>query len=218
MLRFERQYWDMGYVRIAGVDEAGRGSLAGPVVASAVVFEKSFIERESSASLLGLTDSKKLSEGKREFFYDLLTRPAEVEIGVGICGTDEIDSLNILRATHLAMSRAISDLPVMPDYSIVDGLPVKGLPCGSAAIVDGDSKSLSIAAASVVAKVVRDAHMRELGLRYPEYGFAVHKGYGTEMHMQKLFEHGPSPIHRSSFRPVREAAEIKSRAKRNDSH
>ncbi len=214
MLGFERQYWEMGYNRLAGVDEAGRGPLAGPVVASAVVFDRSVLEKESTGLLNGLTDSKKLSESRREWFYNILKDLAGVEIGVGQCDTGEIDSLNILKATHLAMSRAVNNLLTVPDYILVDGLPVKGLPCASVSIIHGDGRSLSIAAASVVAKVVRDAYMREQELVYPEYGFAEHKGYGTEMHMQKLLEHGPSPIHRRSFRPVREAAEIRLRTRR----
>jgi ribonuclease HII len=135
-----------------------------------------------------------------------------VEAGVGVAETSEIDDLNILRATHVAMARAVNALSSVPDHVLVDGLPVRGLPCTSTAIIRGDSKSLSIAAASIVAKVTRDARMKELDRLYPQYGFARHKGYGSKVHIQALLEFGPCPIHRRSFRPVREAADIRSRA------
>lgn len=211
LLRFERQYWNNGFCRLAGVDEAGRGPLAGPVVAAAVVFDRSFAAAEESGLLKGLTDSKKLSEPRREFFLSVLKGSSCVDIGVGTADISEIEDLNILHATHIAMSRAVNDLSSLPDHILVDGLPVKGLPCSSTAIVGGDSKSLSIAAASVVAKVVRDERMRDLDEIYPEYGFAKHKGYGSKAHIQALFEYGPSPVHRRTFRPVRESAEIRAR-------
>ena len=212
MLSFERQCWQEGVRRLAGVDEAGRGPLAGPVVAGAVVFDRDFLEREEHGVLEGLTDSKKLSPARREFFYALLTASPHVAIGVGVAQVDEIDSLNILRATHVAMARAVAALPDPPDRILVDGLYVPGLPCPEIPIIKGDSRSLSIASASIVAKVVRDRRMVEMDAVYPEYGFAVHKGYGTQAHIQALFEHGPSPIHRRTFRPVREAAEIRRRS------
>lgn len=192
---------------VAGVDEAGRGPLAGPVVASAVVFSIEFAQEEEHGLLEGLTDSKKLSESRRDGFAETLRSSSFVSIGIGISGSQEIDSLNILNATHLAMARAVSDLPSLPELILVDGLAVKGLPCRSVPIVRGDSKSLSIAAASIIAKTTRDAHMRELDTIYPHYGFAAHKGYGTKAHIQALYEHGPSPEHRRSFSPVREAEE-----------
>jgi ribonuclease HII len=197
---------------VAGIDEAGRGPLAGPVVASAVVLDRAFAEAEERGLLDGLTDSKQLSEAARESFYRILTASAAVQIGVGIADVEEIDALNILRATHVAMGRAVAALPSLPDHALVDGLAVKGLPCPSTAIVRGDSRSLSIAAASVVAKVVRDGRMRELDRLYPRYGFAQHKGYGSPAHVQALFEYGPCPIHRRTFRPVRDAAAIRARA------
>jgi len=212
LLRYERQYWEKGYERLAGVDEAGRGPLAGPVLAAAVVFDRSYAESEEKGTLAGLTDSKKLSATRREFFFELLNTSSYVEIGVGIADIAEIDDLNILRATHVAMARAIHELPALPDYALVDGLSVEGLPCTSTAIVGGDSRSLSIAAGSVVAKVLRDRRMRELDVQYPQYGFARHKGYGSKAHVRALFEHGPCPVHRRTFRPVREAAEIRMRA------
>jgi len=211
LLQHERHYWDSGIKRIAGVDEAGRGPLAGPVVAASVVFEQDFLKSEENGSLRGLTDSKLLTEKKRESFFTLLTGCDRVFIGVGMSGVDEIDSINILKATHLAMARSLSSLPFLPDLALVDGLPVRGLPCPSVAIVRGDSASLSIAAASIIAKVTRDRLMREYDLRYPGYGFAQHKGYGSKNHMMALFELGPSPLHRITFRPVHEAAEIRKR-------
>lgn len=211
MLAYEQQQWSAGHHRVAGVDEAGRGPLAGPVVAAAVVFQRAFVERESEASLTLLTDSKQLSESRRESFFELLQDSGEVEIGVGVADVDEIDQINILRATHQAMKRAVEALPELPDHILVDGRPVPGLPSPSTSIVKGDSLSLSIAAASIIAKVTRDRAMRELDAVYPGYGFAGHKGYGTQAHVQALLEHGPTPVHRMSFRPVREAAAIRHR-------
>ena len=176
------------------------------------MFERDFLEREAGGSLLGLTDSKKLSEARRRHFFHILTRCPHATIGVGIASSTEIDTLNILRATHVAMARALSNLPALPEHALIDGLPVKGLPCPSTAIIGGDAKSLSISAASIIAKVIRDSQMKELDVIYPAYGFARHKGYGSAAHIQALMEHGPCPIHRRSFRPVREAAEIRTRA------
>jgi len=193
---------------VAGVDEAGRGPLAGPVMAAAVVFDPSFAEAEEHGVLEGLTDSKKLSPKRREEFFSLLVECPSVRMGLGISEVDEIDSLNILQATRLAMIRAVEELVPLPEHVLVDGNPVRGIPCESTAIVGGDSKSLSVAAASVVAKVVRDHRMRDYDSVYPEYGFARHKGYGSKAHIQALFEHGPCPIHRQTFRPVYEAAAI----------
>lgn len=209
MLQFERQAWEQGVVRLAGVDEAGRGPLAGPVVAAAVVFERTFLEAEQHRLLRDIDDSKTLTESQRETAYALLTGRCPLAMGVGVADVAEIDSLNILRATHLAMARALNALPVLPELALVDGLPVTGLPCPSQAIVDGDARSLIIAAASIIAKVTRDRLMRELDREYPVYGFAQHKGYGTRAHMQALLQHGPCPAHRRSFRPVRDALGIR---------
>lgn len=208
MLTYERELWASGCGRVAGVDEAGRGPLAGPVVASAVVLATDFAESALLGDLLRLTDSKKLSRTMRESFSALLMAERQVDVGIGIADVAEIDEINILKATHAAMRRAVEALPSPPDHIIVDGLPVTGLPQPSTAIVRGDSKSLSIAAASVVAKVHRDQIMLELAARYPSYGFENHKGYGTKEHIRALLEEGPSPVHRHSFRPVREAAEL----------
>ena len=209
MLQFERQCWEKGFKSVAGVDEAGRGPLAGPVMAAAVVFDISFLEAEEHGILDGLTDSKKLSATRREHFYQILFSSPSVKIGVGSSDVAEIDDVNILNATHRAMARAVENLSCIPDHILVDGLPVKGFPCVSTSIIGGDGKSLSIAAASIVAKVLRDRRMKELDSVYPEYGFAKHKGYGSRLHMQALLEHGPSPVHRMSFRPVRESAAIR---------
>lgn len=212
MLRFERKLWNQGCERLAGVDEAGRGPLAGPVVAATVVFDRAFAEAEEHGLLSRITDSKKLSPAMRESLYDLLENLPSVQIGIGMAEVREIDELNILRATHAAMARAILNLPSLPGHVLVDGLPVCGLPCPSTAIVKGDQKSLSVAAGSIVAKVVRDRLMTELDRRYPQYGFARHKGYGTAAHMQALLEFGPCPEHRMTFRPVRDAVELRRRA------
>ncbi|MEI6788311.1 MAG: ribonuclease HII [bacterium] len=208
MLQFERQAWESGVVRLAGVDEAGRGPLAGPVVAAALVFDRAFLEAESYGRLQAIDDSKTLTESQRHESYVLLTGSCPCVFGVGVADVDEIDSLNILRATHLAMARALTALSPLPDFALVDGLPVPGLPCPSRAIVGGDGRSLSIAAASIIAKVTRDRMMVELDNLYPGYQFARHKGYGTKIHMESLFKLGPSPAHRRSFRPVREAMRV----------
>ena len=194
--------WARGLRRVAGVDEAGRGPLAGPVVAAAVVFDPTWLLREAEVTLKGLTDSKQLSPRKRDQFFRVLHQCGFVEIGVGLADTEEIDSANILVATHRAMRRALEALPMLPDLALVDGLPVPDLPCPHQAIVQGDAQSLSIAAASVVAKVTRDRIMEELDRRYPGYGFARHKGYGTRQHLNALARLGPSPCHRRHFGPV----------------
>ena len=211
LLFFEEELWSKGINRVAGVDEAGRGPLAGPVVAAAVVLEPDYARKESGSSLAGLTDSKQLSESLREHFYDLLVESSSVSWAVGLASPGEIDSINILQATHLAMARAVKGLQERPEHILVDGLPVKGLPCESTSIIKGDAKSLSIAAASIIAKVTRDRMMLDLHEEYPSYGFDAHKGYGSKRHIQSLLEHGPSPVHRMSFRPVKEAHEIKQR-------
>ena len=202
MLRFEQEAWTGGFLCVAGVDEAGRGPLAGPVVAAAVVFEKEFLEAEAERSLAGLDDSKKLPAARREFFHALLSACPRARIGVASASVEEIDALNVLRATHLAMARAVALLAPPPDLALVDGLPVKGLPVPHRAIVGGDGASLSIAAASVMAKVTRDRLMVELAAQYPAYGFERHKGYGTREHLDALRRHGPCPAHRKSFAPV----------------
>ena len=202
MLRHEQEAWQAGFRHVAGVDEAGRGPLAGPVVAAAVVFDKDFLEAEADRSLAGLTDSKKLPAARREFFFAQITACAQARVGVGSASVEEIERLNILNATHLAMARALAQLAPLPDLALVDGLPVKGLPVPHRAIVGGDAASLSIAAASVIAKVTRDRWMATLAAEYPAYGFERHKGYGTPEHLAALRRHGPCPAHRKGFAPV----------------
>lgn len=182
---------------IAGVDEAGRGPLAGPVIASAVILDP-------NQPIFGLMDSKKLSEKKREALFDEIYEKA-LAVSIGRASVEEIDSLNILQATMLAMTRAVVGLSVSPDAVWVDGNRLPSLPYPAMAIVQGDSLHAQISAASIIAKVSRDREMVELSKRYPAYGFDGHKGYGTVQHMSALAEHGASPIHRRSFAPVREA-------------
>jgi ribonuclease HII len=180
---------------VAGIDEAGRGPLAGPVVAAAVVLP-------DAAAVPGLDDSKKLSASKREALYLAITSCPGGDWAVGMADCAEIDRLNILRATHLAMARAAAGLKSRPAIFLIDGLPVPGFPHPSRAIIKGDSISLSIAAASIIAKVTRDREMAKLDAEYPAYGFAKHQGYGTREHLAALQRHGPCPHHRRSFRPV----------------
>lgn len=206
MLRHERTAWSLGHLILAGVDEAGRGPLAGPVVAAAVSMPRELLEAEETRRFAGLTDSKQLTEPRREAFFALLTSDPSIAFGVGRAEVEEIDTLNILRATHLAMRRAVEALRREVALILVDGRPVPGLPYPSQAIVKGDASSLLIAAASVIAKVTRDRWMLELDERYPGYGLAQHKGYGTAAHLDALRRLGATPIHRRSFAPVRSAS------------
>jgi ribonuclease HII len=196
-LEREQAFWDAGVTTVAGVDEAGRGCLAGPVVAAAVVLPPGFVHDR-------LDDSKKLLPARREAVFADLMADDRLLIGVGRAEVDEIDRLNILRATHLAMERAVRALPMLPGGLLIDGLPVRPFPFEHQAVVDGDALCLSIAAASVVAKVTRDRWMVDADGRHPGYGFARHKGYGTAEHLAALNTHGPSPIHRRDFGPVRQ--------------
>lgn len=202
MLEFERRWWAAGRLRLAGIDEAGRGPLAGPVVAAAVCAVRERCESLFDGTWKGLTDSKRLTDKSRRAFFVSITGAEGVAFGVGQCTPREIDELNILRATHLAMARAIAALPFAPDHALVDGLRVRGLPVEHEAIVGGDGKSLLIAAASVIAKVTRDDLMIKLDEKHPQYGFARHKGYGTKAHLDAIKRHGPCPEHRQSFAPV----------------
>jgi ribonuclease HII len=193
--RYERRLRAVGFSAIAGIDEAGRGALAGPVVAAAVVLPEKFRHRR-------LNDSKQLLPERREEIYHELIGNGSIAWAVGAVDSVEIDAINILRATHKAMHLAVAALTAQPDHVLIDGLPVSPFPLPQTAIVDGDCYSLSIAAASVIAKVTRDAMMRDFCARFPEYCFSQHKGYGTELHLMKLHTHGPCPIHRRSFEPV----------------
>ena len=202
VLLYEKEAWSSGFLRLAGIDEAGRGPLAVPVVAAAVVFDPDYIIAELDATFGKLTDSKAMTEAGREAHFNILEDCRFATIGIGIVEAEEIDRINILKATHKAMAIAAGE--VEPQFALVDGLPVKGLPCESKSIVKGDALSISISAASIIAKVTRDRIMTELDARYPEYGFAGHKGYGTRQHMDALKQHGATPFHRQSFRPVAE--------------
>jgi ribonuclease HII len=193
--RYEKKLRAIGVIRIAGIDEAGRGALAGPVVAAAVILPEKFRHRK-------LNDSKQLAPELREKIYVDLTSNTEVVWAVGIVDSIEIDQINILRATHKAMRAALEALAAAPEHVLIDGLPVFPFPSPQTAIVDGDCCSLTIAAASVIAKVTRDRMMRDFCATFPEYCFDQHKGYGTELHLTKLHELGPCPIHRRSFEPV----------------
>src|SRR5436305_3027507 len=193
--RYEKKLRAIGVARIAGIDEAGRGALAGPVVAAAVVLPEKFRHRR-------LNDSKQLApELRQEIYCELVANP-EVRWTVGIVDSVEIDRINILRASHKAMRFAVEALLEQPSHVLIDGLPVIPFPLPQTAIVDGDCISLSIAAASDIAKVTRDRMMRDLCAQFPQYSFDQPKGYGTELHLLRLHEYGPCPIHRRTFEPV----------------
>ena len=194
-LELERELIECGSSPVAGVDEAGRGPLAGPVVAAAVILPCGYSQDF-------LDDSKKVSSKRRDVLYEELTRDSQVYWGVAFAEVSEIDELNILRATHTAMKRAALALPVRPAFCLIDGLDVPGFPLAAKGVVRGDGISLSIAAASIIAKVTRDRRMQELAEEFPVYGFAKHKGYGTQAHMEALREYGPCREHRRSFAPV----------------
>ncbi len=191
MLQYEKYYEDMGHELIAGVDEAGRGPLAGPVCAAAVIFPKGLV-------LEGVNDSKKLTEKQRKKMFDKIKEKA-VAYHIAWASVEEIESINILQASMLAMKRAVEGLSVTPDFVMVDGNRCPDMDTPSVAIVKGDALSQSIAAASILAKVSRDRLMAELSEKYPLYEFARHKGYGTKLHREKLLAYGPCEIHRPSF-------------------
>lgn len=194
-LSLERKIRKLGRSTVAGIDEAGRGPLAGPVTAAVVILPERF-------RCKGLDDSKKLSAAKREALYQILVENQKVRWAVALAEVAEIDSIKILKATHLAMRRAVEALPSPPDHCLIDGLPVPGFPFSHDGIVKGDGLSLSIAAASIIAKVTRDRMMRTLHDEFPHYGFAQHQGYGTPEHLAALRHHGPCRHHRFSFQPV----------------
>lgn len=203
-LAFERELLLQGITQIAGVDEAGRGPLAGPVVAAAVVFPESWLRDGLPEMLRGLNDSKQLSANQREDFFTILTSSAEVRFAIAEADAGRIDAINILQATHVAMNESLAALKPPPQHALVDGTRVKTLRFPQTAIVKGDARSYSIAAASVLAKVTRDRAMLEYHERWPAYGFAEHKGYGTPQHLAAIAAHGPCPIHRRSFAPIRQ--------------
>ena len=189
---------------MAGVDEAGRGPLAGPVVAGAVILPMAWLRDGLPAELEGLNDSKQLTAGQREKFFQALTSIGEVKFAIARSDADQVDQINILQATHRAMNEALAQLSPAPQHALVDGLRVKTLRFPQTSIVKGDARSYSIAAASVLAKVTRDRLMEEFHEIWPAYGFDEHKGYGTPRHLAALAEHGPCPIHRRSFAPIRQ--------------
>lgn len=191
MWELEKKYTDLGYHYICGVDEAGRGPLAGPVCAAAVILP-------IDADIPGLNDSKKLSDKKRRELFPLICEKA-IAYGIAFADHKEIDEINILQATYLAMERAIQKLEIPADFALIDGNRTKDFGIPVETVVGGDGLSASIAAASILAKVTRDDYMLEMAESYPRYGFDVHKGYGTKVHYAALTQFGPSPIHRMSF-------------------
>ena len=195
-LIFEQRARSRGYRLIAGIDEAGRGALAGPVVAAAVVLP-------IGVRIDGVDDSKKLSPETRERLFDVIMAHA-LRVGVGMASAKVIDRINILQATRLAMQEAVGKLSPQPDFLLIDGISRIASPLPQQTIKKGDSLSLSIAAASIIAKVSRDRLMRELDLKHPGYGLAGHKGYGSASHMEAIRQLGPSPIHRLTFGGVKE--------------
>lgn len=198
--RYERDAWRNGIARVAGLDEAGRGPLAGPVVAAAVIIAP---ERR----IRGLADSKLLSPERREELFEVI-RIRALAVGVGVVDHETIDRVNILEATRLAMREALRELPVPPELVITDFVALPALPWPQRNLVDGDARCATVAAASIVAKVTRDRIMVELDERFPEYGFARHKGYGTPDHLAALDRHGPCPVHRRTFSGVWRQGEL----------
>ncbi len=189
MAHYEREYGD--YRRIAGIDEVGRGPLAGPVVTAAVILPV-------GCQLLHVNDSKKVSQKMREALYDEIMEKA-IAVSIGIEGVDVIDDINILQATYSAMRKAVNDLEVQPDLLLVDAVKIPGLSMPQVSIIKGDEKSISIAAASIIAKVTRDRMMVDYDALFPEYGFASNKGYGAQVHIDAIKSIGPCPIHRRTF-------------------
>ena len=203
LLAFERELWQQGLARVAGVDEAGRGPLAGPVSAAAVILPPAWAQTGLPPELAGLNDSKQLTEAQREGFYKFIINCAELQQAVVLVEASRIDTINILQATHEAMNAALARLSPAPQHALVDGRPVNTMRVPQTALVKGDARSYSIAAASVLAKVTRDRLMLEYHQQWPEYGFAGHKGYGTAQHLAAIAQHGPCPIHRRSFAPLK---------------
>jgi ribonuclease HII len=187
----EDEIYNSGVSQLCGVDEAGRGPLAGPVCAAAVILPRDI-------DIPGLNDSKKLSEKQRESLYDVIIRES-LSYGIAFSTVEEIEQLNILQATFLAMNRAISQLSLKPELALIDGNRNTGIDMPSQCVVKGDSRCADIAAASILAKVTRDRYMYELAREYPQYHFEKHKGYGTKLHYEAIREYGPSPVHRMSF-------------------
>ena len=200
---FERVLWQQNVARVAGVDEAGRGPLAGPVVAAAAILPARWAQSGLPPELDGLNDSKQLTALQREKFFAFLTACGEIEFAIAQIDAAQIDEINILQATHRAMNAALAQLNPPPQHALVDGRPVRTMRVPQTAIVKGDARSYSIAAASVLAKVTRDRLMLEFHEQFPNYGFAEHKGYGTARHLAAIAAHGPCPIHRKTFAPLK---------------
>lgn len=196
MWSYEEKAAERGFLTIAGIDEAGRGPLAGPVVSAAVVLPIHF-------SVTGITDSKKLTHKKRDYLFDIICDQA-VSVGVGVASPEDIDRMNILQASLHSMAIAVNNLSASPDHLLIDGTFPIALDISQETIKKGDSLSISIAAASIIAKVTRDRMMLDYDVQYPCYGFAKHKGYPTKAHKEAIIEHGVSPIHRKSFKGVKE--------------
>ncbi len=197
MTEFERQLRKQGFSILAGIDEVGRGPLAGPVVTSAVILPESFY-------LPGLNDSKKIPESKRESFYEMIYKEA-LSIGIGVVHSEVIDEINIYQATKKAMIAAVNDLSDFPDHLLIDAMELD-VPIPQLSLIKGDARSISISAASIIAKVTRDRMMKDYGQKYPGYGFEQHMGYGTSQHLVALDKQGLTPWHRRSFAPVKEIA------------
>lgn len=200
-MRYEHDAYAAGFNLIAGIDEAGRGPLAGPVVAAAVIWPPDLEGSKDYKKFSGINDSKQLTPQKREHYYHLIREHA-LSIGIGMIPENIIDEINILQATYCAMQQAVADLSVCPNFLLVDALTIPKLSIPQKGIKKGDTLSLSIAAASIIAKVARDHWMEQMHNLYPRYNFASHKGYGTSEHLAALEKHGPCPIHRRSFRGV----------------
>jgi len=203
--RYEAALAEQGITLIAGVDEAGRGPLAGPVFAAAVIFPTKWIQLGLPKKLQQVNDSKQLTPELREILFAELTSRPEIRFAIAQVPEQMIDQINILQATHRAMNLALAQLNPAPQHVLVDGLRVKSIACPQTSIVSGDALSYSIAAASILAKVSRDRLMIQFDVQYPGYGFADHKGYGTPAHIAAIKERGPCPIHRQSFAPFRPA-------------
>ncbi len=203
-LRFESGLWDAGFASLAGIDEAGRGAWAGPVAAGAVILPR---DERLAERLRGVRDSKQMLPSQRAFWAEEI-RAVALGWGVGFASSQEIDQLGILPATRLAMERALAELACPPDYLLIDALPLPEVALPQTILIKGDARSLSIAAASVLAKTARDRVMVELDRAFPGYGLAAHKGYGVAAHAAALARLGACPIHRASFAPIRAAAKV----------
>lgn len=197
LLVMEKELHNEGFSFVAGIDEAGRGPLAGPVVAAAVIFL-------DYSKIPQVFDSKQLKEKTRDELFEMLTSRDDIIYAFAEVDNNEIDRINILQATHLAMRTAVAGLSQKPDFVLIDGNPVKSMPLPNKSVVKGDAKCAAISAASIIAKVHRDRLMCKYAELYPEYGFEIHKGYGTAAHLEAIEKYGPCPIHRKTFSPIKE--------------